>query len=211
MVLFCALWTLMFYMFWLTLRPENSDSAPFLALLTGGVYAIARFFVPDLVDTYGFGLSRFASAFTGHTTLPALFPLIVALLVSRIHPERGVTDFTGFILLAMTPASLVCSVSQGARHDVLRLVLTPLLWTTLAAGFYPFIQLFRGGFFHKAAAILGMAAFSLLPPLVWLYFFRHNYIEGAALLLAALAPTLALCVYRYRKRRQGRLEPASTN
>ena len=212
MVLFCALWTLVFYMFWLTLRPENSDSAPFLALITGGAAAIIRFFVPALVDAYGFGLSRFASAFIDHTTLPVLFPLIVALLISRIHPENSVTDFTGFILLAMTPVSLVCSVSRGVRHEALRLVLTPLLWTTLAVGFYPFIRLFIGGFFHKIAAIFGMAAFSLLPPLVWLYFFRHNYIEGAALLLAALAPTLVLCTYRYLKKAgMGRLESVSNN
>jgi hypothetical protein len=185
---------------------------PVFALLTGGVAAIVRFFFPTLFDAYGFGLSRFASAFIDYTTLPVLFPLIVALLISRIHPESGVTDFTGFTLLAMTPVSLVCSVSWSVRHEALRLVLTPLLWTALTAGFYPFIRLFRGGLFHKTASILGMAGFSLLPPLVWLFFFRHSYIEGSALLLAALAPVFVLCVYRYRKKAGGeRLEPASNN
>ncbi|MDR0684243.1 MAG: hypothetical protein LBF83_03855 [Spirochaetaceae bacterium] len=202
----------MFYMFWLTLRPENSNSAPFLALLTGGAAAVVRFFVPAMVDAYGFGLSRFVSAFIDHTTLPVLFPLIAALLISRVRPESRITDFTGFILLAMMPVSLVYSVSRGVRHDVLRLVLTPLLWTALAAGFYPFIRLFSGRFVHKTAAIFGMAVFSLLPPLVWFDFFRQNYFEGAALLFAALAPTFALCVYRYRKKAGGgRVESASNN
>jgi hypothetical protein len=202
MVLFCALWTLIFYLFWLTIRPGNGVSWPFWALLTGGASALVRFFIPTLVDVYGFGTSRFASAFIDYISLPVLFPFVAALLISRFYRRSGITDFTGFVLLAMTPVSFVYSISWGARHEVLRLVLTPLLWTALAVGFYPFIRLFNGKLFHKTAAILGMAALLLLTPLVWLDLFRHNYIEGAALLLAALAPMLVSSVLFSGKKRR---------
>ncbi|MDR2343537.1 MAG: hypothetical protein LBD86_03295 [Spirochaetaceae bacterium] len=200
MLLFCTLWTFVFYLFWLAIRPEYSDSRPFWALLAGCAGALARLFIPAFVDAHGFGLSRFVSAFIDYTSIPVLFTLIAALLVSRFCPPGGVTDFTGFILLAMTPVSIACLILWDLRYDTLRLVLTPLFWTALALAAYPFACLFRKGLLHKMAAILGMAAFSLLPPLSWLEFFRHSYVKGAALLAASLAPLLVLSVLFYKKK-----------
>ncbi|MDR2795166.1 MAG: hypothetical protein LBB47_00465 [Spirochaetaceae bacterium] len=194
MVLFCSLWTFVFYLFWLSIRPESGDSGPVWAILIGSAAAVGRFFVPTFVEARGFGLSRFVSAFIDYTSFPALFPLVAALLISHFYPRSGITDFTGFVLLAMAPVSLVYCSSCGLGHEALRLVLTPLLWTALAAAFYPFVRLFKGGVFHKIAAVSGMTVFSLLPPLAWFDFFRQNYIEGAAILTASFAPMAVLCI-----------------
>jgi hypothetical protein len=200
MILFSVLWVPVFYLFWLTIRPENSDCGAFRALLLGGAAALFRFFIPAFVNAHGFETSRYISAFIDYTSLPALFPLVVALFITYFCPRSGITDFTGFTLLALTPFALACSTVWSARaHDVLRLVLTPLLWTALASSFDPLIRLSRRGIPHKIASAFGITAFSLLTPLVWLDFFCNNIRRGAALLLPALAPMMILCAVYFRK------------
>ncbi|MDR1256456.1 MAG: hypothetical protein LBJ86_01760 [Spirochaetaceae bacterium] len=204
MILFCLLWMPVFYVFWLTIRPENSDSGTLWALITGAAAAAARFFVPVLADAGGFGLFRYISAYVDYTSLPVLLPLAVALLVSHFCPGAGITDFTGFTLLAMVPVAFVCSIPWGARQDMLRLVLTPLLWTSLAAAFYTLQavsgRIQAGGLPHKKIAVFGTLMFSLLPPLVWRSFFCNKNMIGALLLLPVLAPALIVCTLLFRKK-----------
>jgi hypothetical protein len=197
-----------FYVFWLTIRPENSNSGALWALITGAFAAAVRFFVPVLVDAGGFGLSRYINAYVDYTSLPVLFPLIVVLLVSRLYPGTGITDFTGFTLLAMVPAAFVCSIPWGARQDILRLVLTPLLWTALATAFYPLsvtlgriirIGRLSGGSLFVTVSVV-ILVFSLLPPLVWWSFFCNKNLIGAFLLLPAIAPALIICTLLFMKK-----------
>jgi hypothetical protein len=203
MILFCLLWIPAFYFFWLTIRPENSNSGTLWALITGAVAATMRFFVPVLADAGGFGLSRYISAYVDYTSLPVLLPLAAGLLVSRFCPGAGITDFTGFTLLAMVPVAFVCAIPWGARQDMLRLVLTPLLWTALAAAFYP-LSVTSGrvpaGGLPRKIAVVAAPAFSLLPPLVWQSFFGNKNLIGALLLLPALAPALVICALLFRKK-----------
>jgi hypothetical protein len=146
-------------------------------------------------------MSRYLSALIDYAGLPVLFPLIAALLIARLYPRSGITDFTGFTLLALAPLALVCStVWDSGRHEVLRLVLTPLLWTALALAFDPLMRLSRRNILCKIAAAFGVIAFSMLPPLVWLYFFSNYRRGGAALLLLALAPMLIVCAFFFRKK-----------
>ncbi|MDR0382884.1 MAG: hypothetical protein LBH50_02740 [Spirochaetaceae bacterium] len=137
MIPFCLLWTPAFYIFWRAVRPENINSRAVLAFIVGSCEAVARFFVPYMAYSGGLGLSRYISAYVDYTSLPVLLPLAAALLISRFRPNAGITDFTGFTLLSMVPVALACFVPWSASHDPLRLTLTPLLWTALAAAFYP--------------------------------------------------------------------------
>jgi hypothetical protein len=201
MILFSVLWIPAFYLFWLTIRPENSGSGAFQALLLGVATALFRFFVPVFVRARDFGISRYLSALIDYTSLPVLFPLIAALLIARFYRRSGITDFTGFTLLALAPLTLVCStVWDAGRREVLRLVITPLLWTALALAVDPLMRLPKRNILYKIAAVLGVTAFSLLPPLVWLYFFSNNLIRGAALLFLSLAPMLIVCAVFFRKK-----------
>jgi hypothetical protein len=208
MMPFCMLWIPVFFCFWLTIRPKNSNSGAFCALLLGAVVAGARFFVPALVDAGGFGLSRYISAYVDYTGLPVLLPLIFVSLVSRLFPKTGITDFTGFTLIAMTPIALVCSIPWGTRQDLLRLVLTPLLWTALATASYPLSVMSArvtagcGPSDRKLyrMAALGIPVFSLLPPLVWWSFFCNKNIIGTLLLLLTIAPALTVCTLLFMKK-----------
>jgi hypothetical protein len=201
MILFSVLWAPVFYLFWLAIRPENCNSGPFWALLTGVVAAVFRFFVPSFVNAYGFGTSRYLSAFIDYAGLPVLFPLTAALLLTHFYPRSGITDFTGFTLLALAPFALVCSAIWGAQQkDVLRLVLTPLMWTALAAAFHPLMRLSMNGILYKIVCVLGIIGGTLLSSLVWLDFFCNNKWRGAALLLLVIMPMLIVCVFFFRKK-----------
>jgi hypothetical protein len=183
----------------------------FWALLTGAVCAAVRFFVPCFIEPGGFGMSRYLGAFVDYTSVPVLFPLAVALFVSRLCRGAEINDFTGFVLLAIVPSAFVCSIPWGARRDMLRLALTPLLWTALAVAFYPVSRLLAQGAAdsggqrvslpRKTIAVFGFAVFSLLPPLVWWIFFCNRPLYGALLLIPALAPMLAVCISLFRKKR----------
>jgi hypothetical protein len=200
-----------FYLFWITIRPVDSNSGELWALLTGSIAALARFFIPAAVDTYGFGISRYLSAFIDYVSFPVLFPMIVAALTARLYPRSGITDYTGFTLLALVPVALVCSALWSSRRDILRLVCTPLLWTAIITAFYPLIQIFRNGWRReglfgrgilcKIIAVLGMLICMLLPPAVWWNFFRQKYIYGFALLFPLLVIMAAVCVCFLNKKR----------
>jgi hypothetical protein len=208
MMLFCLLWMPVFLCFWLTIRPENSNSRMFWALILGAIAAIARFFTPALIDAGGFGLSRYFSAYVDYTSLPVMIPLIFVSLVSRLFPKTGITDFTGFTLMAMIPVALVSSIPWGVRRDFLRLVLTPLFWTAFATASYPLSvisgRVTTGGGpsdrkLYRTAA-LGILAFSLLPPLAWWSFFCNKNIIGTLLLLLTVAPALTVCTLLFMKK-----------
>ncbi|MDR1362678.1 MAG: hypothetical protein LBJ35_01315, partial [Spirochaetaceae bacterium] len=199
MVLFCILWTPVFYLFWITIRPPGGGSGELYALLTGGAIAIVRFFVPSLVEPYGFGLSRYLSAFMDYTSLPVLLPLIAAKLITLFYPRGGITDYTGFTLLALVPSALVYSTVWSASRDILRLVLTPLLWTALIMAFHPLIELAKDTLSRhriprKIAAVMGMAVYTMLPPFVWWSFFCQKTLDGIILLFPSFAPMIAVCV-----------------
>jgi hypothetical protein len=209
MILFCVLWIPVFYLFWLTLRPVNSNSGGLYALLAGGVAALVRFFIPSFVDdVYGFGLWRYLSAFIDYVSLPVLIPMIAAKLIVWFYPRSGITDYTGFTLLALIPSALVFSTAWSASRDALRMVLTPLLWTALVFAFYSLIRLSGNVSLHhkipqilrKIAAILGMAAYTLLLPFVWWNFFGQNALIGIILLIPSLAPMITVCILFLRKK-----------
>lgn len=206
MILFCVLWAPVFYLFWLTLRPVNSNSGEIYALLTGGAVALVRFFIPWFVDdVYGFGLWRYLSAFIDYVSLPVLIPMIAARLIVWFYPRGGITDYIGFTLLALIPSALACSPVWSASTSALRLVLTPLLWTALVFAFYPLIRLFGDASLHhkilrKIAAILGMAAYTALLPFVWWNFFCQKILIGIILLIPSLAPIIAVCIFFLRKK-----------
>ncbi|MDR2660189.1 MAG: GerMN domain-containing protein [Spirochaetaceae bacterium] len=200
MVLFCALWTPLFYIFWRTIRPSGGNSGELYALLTGAAVAIFRFFIPLIVDAYGFGLSRYISVFIDYTSLPVLFPLVAAMLIAHFYPRSGITDYTGFTLLSLVPAALVCSAIWSGRRDAVHLVLTPLLWTAFASVFYPLVQMVRNGMsphkiLRKTAAVLGILLYSFLASLVWWNFFRQKTIYGIILLIPSLAPVIILGIF----------------
>jgi hypothetical protein len=205
MVLFCVLWAPVFYLFWITLRPANSNSGGLYALLTGGVLALVRFFIPSLVDdVYGFGLLRYLSALIDYVSLPVLIPMIAVRLITWFYPRGGITDYIGFTLLAMIPTMLVCSTVWSVSRSAILLVLTPLLRTALVFVFYPLIQLKNSSRHRKAflkiAAILGMAAYILLLPFVWWKFFCQKTLSGMILLIPSLAPMIIVCIFCFRKK-----------
>ncbi|GMO26740.1 MAG: hypothetical protein Ta2F_02300 [Termitinemataceae bacterium] len=207
MVLFCALWVpCIFFCFSSLVRAGNiiQEKANFVtvsALLTGVSAGLARFFVPLIIDTPdGFGISRWLSAFVDYTAVPIIFPLIILFIfqtVSRIV----VNDKCSFVLCALIPVALVRSIFYSETGGFIRLVLTPLLWTSTIVCLYPLFNLLsKNKIIKKTKAVFLIFGLLLITATCWWLFFCQHILYGAILLLLPIAGSVATVIFLYRNK-----------
>ncbi|MDR3325083.1 MAG: hypothetical protein LBS82_03725 [Spirochaetaceae bacterium] len=207
MLVFFILWLPIFFGFWKEIRPKPvcSDArAAFLenicAIATGTAYAVVRFVQADFVQAGGFGLSRYLSACVDYAALPVVLPLVVCAAFHRIQKQffhRGWTpDWTGFILLSLTPVALVCAVRWGSEKNPLLLVLTPLLWTALAVAVHPLLRFIAKGP-STPRLVVGVAGIVPLPFLAsaawWQFFIQRNLVALGLLAVLVVPAVLVVC------------------
>ena len=141
MSLFCFLWLPLFYFFWRHVTESYAAAGGVWALLIGAIVSLVQFFLGSLMESGGFGLSRWASGCIEIVTLPALAPLLVYLILGSFKIITGVLDFANFALLWLIPGGVLRAVSWSHLNDPMLLVLVPLLWTAIAVGIPFFITL----------------------------------------------------------------------
>jgi hypothetical protein len=199
MVLFCVFWPVSVFFIWRMVRPQGIVAGEAFALIAGSAAAVVRFFVPVFVDPGGFGLFRWISAFTDFACLPVLYLLAVFFLLSKT--KTGITDLCGFMLCALIPISLVRSILWSIQNDLIRLVLTPFLWTSLIISLYPIINLpLRNSIIKK---ILGVFLFLILLGLAassWWAFFGQKNLYASMLLLPEFALMVLTIIVLYKKK-----------
>lgn len=193
--LFCFLWMPLFYLFWRSIAPSvaagetSRDAGGIWALILGSLVAIIQFFLGSFVRPGAFGLSRWFSACVDIVTLPAVIPLLVCFLFSRLRILSGSANYANFALLWLIPGAAIRAVSWSAQNDPSLLVLTPILWTAIAVGIPLFTVMPTGRF--KCILILKVLAMGLLPFLaatVYWAFFAQKTVLGFLLLALTLMP-----------------------
>jgi hypothetical protein len=106
------------------------------------------------------------------------------LLLRVIKDPKG---FAGFALCWLAPCAIMHAVSWGGDNDPRRLVLIPLLWTSIVGGVSLFIYLIlKGKVVITIFAILGALMLSPLAATVYWAFFSHQSSLGCALLAVNL-------------------------
>jgi hypothetical protein len=199
MSLFCLLWIPLFYLFRHSLSPDNPPSGGVWALLLGSVVALVQFFLGDLVNPGGFGLSRWASACVDIIALPAVLPLLVYPVFIVFRFLSGPFDFANFSLLWLIPGAAIRAVSWSAENDPILLVLAPLLWTAIAQGIPFFIEkmLRSSRWYARGSLGLGMLALPLTSAAAWWAFYSQRFSLGVLLLALALLPMMISLVLSF--------------
>jgi hypothetical protein len=193
----------LFYLFWHSLSQDNPGSGGVWALILGSVVALIQFFLGNLVNPGGFGLSRWVSACVDIVTLPAVLPLLVYLLFIGFRVLSGPFDFANFALLWLIPGAAIRAVSWSAGRDPSLLVLVPLLWTAIALGVPFFIdRVFQVSRWY-AVAPLGLAILALpfTASTAWWAFYSQKFSLGVLLLFITLVPMLISMILSFIRAR----------
>lgn len=211
-ILFLVLWLPCCYAFWLKIRnkPESSSSTRFLerviALSTGVLMAIMRFFWPEFWHAAGFGLSRFIGACIDYglftLAVPFIFCFIFTVFQSFFLKKQYKPDWTGWTLFSLIPVMFVYAGKWGQEKNLLNLVLIPLLWSAAAFNFCLISEFFAKSpsVSRVAAAVLAAFLAMLLTSAVWWAFFASKLILGFAFLVCELLPALFFIIRRlFRK------------
>jgi hypothetical protein len=192
MSVFCLLWLPLFFLFWIALIPYEISISSVLAVILGSIVAVARFFFGDLVDAGAFGLERWIGIFVDRTAVPALLPLFIYAFFLLFHIANDPTGFGSFALLWLMPAGVLQTVQWSVENDPAKLVLIPVLWTSITVCVSFFINLcLRKKILLIIPSTLGMLLISPLAVTVYWAFFSQ---KAALICYGALAGTLALLV-----------------
>ncbi|MDR0583510.1 MAG: hypothetical protein LBG57_04070 [Treponema sp.] len=189
MSFFCLLWVPLLYLFRRSVAGEGGAGGVW-ALLLGSVTAIFQFFLGNLVNPGGFGLSRWLYGFVDIVTLPVLIPFAVYLLLILFRAFSGTPDFANFILLWFIPVAALRAVSWSSLNDPILLVMAPLLWTALALGISFFIRLIirRFRWYVIIPSVFCIAALPLAAASSYWAFFSQRPLPGFSLFAAVLIP-----------------------
>jgi hypothetical protein len=190
MSVFCLLWIPLFFLFWSALVPYTIDVSGALAVVLGSVVAILQFFFGNLIVGGAFGRERWIGVFVDVAALPALLPLLVYALFLLLRIAKDPTGFGSFSLIWLAPSGILRTVQWGAENDPAKLLLIPVLWTSIAVCVSSFINLWL----RKktlAVAACSMAGAALIAPLAatvyWAFFSQKMALERWTLLLGTLA------------------------
>jgi hypothetical protein len=200
MSLFCLLWIPLFFLFRHSLSQDNPPAGGVWALLLGSIAALVQFFLGNLVNPGGFGLSRWVSACIDIIALPAVLPLLAYLLFIAFRVFSGPFDFANFALLWLIPGAAIRALNWSAGNDPVLLVLAPLLWTAIALGIPFFIEkILRSS--HWYAPGLGILALPLTAATAWWAFYSQKFPLGVLLFALAVLPmTISLVLSFVRAR-----------
>jgi hypothetical protein len=201
MSLFCLFWIPLFYLFRRSLSRDNPPSGGVWALLLGSIVALVQFFLGDLVNPGGFGLSRWISACIDIIALPAVLPLLVYPVFIIFRFLAGPFDFANFALLWLIPGAAIRAVSWSAGNGPMLLVLAPLLWTAIALGIPFFMeQIFRSSRWYVLGPLaLGILALPLTAATAWWAFYSQKFSLGVLLFVFALIPMMISLVRSFAR------------
>jgi len=194
----------LFYLFWRTITGNASSSGGIWALLLGSIVALIQFFLGDIINPGGFGLSRWMSGFVDIVILPALIPLFVYLFLVVFKIISGTFDFANFTLLWLIPGAAIRAVSWSSQNDPILLVLVPLLWTAIAVGIPFFITIIQNS---KIFVIIVSSLAILIIPFgaatsYWAFYSQKTSL-GFLFLLAVAAPMLVSMIISFVQARNG--------
>jgi len=150
-----------------------------------------QFFLGNLVDPGGFGLSRWISGCIDIVTLPALAPILIYFFLITFKFISGEADFANFTLLWLIPGAAIRALSWSSTGDPLLLALVPVLWTAIAVGVSFFINIIQQG---RPLVIIPAIIVILIIPFAascsyWAFFAQKTY-WGLLFLFAAIVPML---------------------
>jgi len=196
MVIFCFLWTPLFYFLWRAVTNKDAYSGGLLALLAGSVITFVQFFLGAFIEPGGFGLSRWLSGFVDIVGVPALLPIFVyfVLVISRLF--SGTVSFANFALLWLIPCAAIRALGWISSGDPILLVLVPVLWTAITVGVSFFITLIQTGrLLVIIPASLGILAVPFAAASSYWAFYGHKTTMGYLCLFAAAVPMLVSMVF----------------
>ncbi|MDR1802116.1 MAG: hypothetical protein LBQ94_00785 [Treponema sp.] len=191
MVIFCFLWTPLFYLLWRAVTRNDAYAGGLLALLAGSIFTFVQFFLGSFIEPGGFGLSRWVSGFVDIVGVPALLPFVVYLVLVIFRLFSGTVSFANFALLWFIPAAAIRALGWIFSGDPILLVLVPVLWSTIAVGVSFFITLIQTGRIPVIiAASLGILVVPFAAASSYWAFFGHKTTMGYLFLFAAAVPML---------------------
>ncbi|GHV30470.1 hypothetical protein AGMMS4952_17530 [Spirochaetia bacterium] len=189
----------LFYLFWRSITGlETESSGGIWALILGSIIAFVRFLLGEsllgsFIKPGVFGLSRWLNICVDIVTLPAVLPLLVCLLLSRLRILLA-PNYAHFALLWLIPVSAIRGVSWSAKNDPTLLVLTPILWTAIVVGLC-FFNRGRKSFLR----IMTMAFLPFLATTAYWAFFSQRTILGFLLLALTLIPMAVSMTVSYHR------------
>lgn len=187
-----------FYLVWRTVTGSNTPSGGIWALLLGSIFALIHFFLGNLVEPGGFGLSRWVSGCIDIVTLPALAPILVYFFLISTKIIAGTADFANFAMLWLIPGAAIRAVSWSSLNDPILLVLVPILWTTIAVGIPFFITVILNS---RVLVIIPASLAILIIPFAaacsYWAFYSQKTSMGFLFLLAAAAPMLVSMILSF--------------
>ena len=195
MVIFCFLWTPLFYFLWRAVTRSDAYAGGLLALLAGSVVTFVHFFLGSFIEPGGFGLSRWISGFIDIVGLPALLPLVIYLFLVVFRLFSGTVSFANFALLWLIPTAAIRALGWISSGDPILLVLVPVLWTSIAVGVSFFITLIQTGrILVIIPASLGIIVVPFAAACSYWAFYGHRTTMGYLCLFAAAVPMLVSMV-----------------
>jgi hypothetical protein len=201
MIIFCFLWTPLFYLFWRSLHDESALEGGTWALLLGAIVAFFRFFLGSFVNPGGFGFSRWVSACIDVVALPVALPYIVCLVFAGLRIISTQTNFTNYAFLWLIPVAAVRALGWSSLNDPILLMGVPVLWTAVVAGVGLFIRLIQNGWgWTVIPAILGAIALPLVAATAYWALFVHSTALGIFLLILTVIPAIISLVYSFMER-----------
>jgi hypothetical protein len=153
------------------------------------VVACVRFLLGSFISPGAFGLSRWLSACVDVVALPAALPLLACALLVRLGVLGGMVNYANFALLWLVPGAAMRAASWSALKDPFLLMLTPALWTAIAAGVPFFIVMMgrSGRWFVIPLALAGAVLPFLAATVYWAFFSQRNRL-GILLFALTLIP-----------------------
>jgi len=190
MSLFCLLWVPLFYILRRSFVKSGGSSGGVWALLLGSITAILQFFLGYLVSPGGFGFNRWLFGFIDIVSLPVIIPILVYIFMNIFRGFAGEADFTNFTLLWLIPVGGFRALSWSSLSDPILLVMTPLLWTALAAGLSFLINWLKncGNVFLAILSVLCMIILPVSGAAAYWAFFSQYTLIGFGILLVTHIP-----------------------
>jgi hypothetical protein len=196
--LFCLLWVPLFYLFWRSITGHNASAGGVWAILAGSIVAMIQFFLGNLIDPGGFGLSRLVSGCIDIVALPALEPILLYFFLITFKFISGEADFANFALLWLIPGAGMRALSCGSSSDPLLLVLAPVLWTAIAVGVPFFIKTILSS---RIYIIIPASLAIIIIPFAascsyWAFYAQRTY-YGFLFSFAAIVPMLVSVILSF--------------
>jgi hypothetical protein len=157
-----------------------------------------QFFLGNLVDPGGFGLSRWVSGCIDIVVLPALAPILLCFFLITFKFISAETDFANFALLWLIPGAGLRALSWSSSGDPLLLALAPVLWTAIAAGIPFFINIILNS---RLLVIIPSSLVIVIIPFAascsyWAFYAQQTYL-GLSFLFVALVPMLVSMILAF--------------